>query len=169
MRLAIFDYNGTIFPQETLRFLLEEWKNQGYSRLRYYKIYLSVFPLYLRYKAGFNFSLSKEEMERRAVEKFSWIFKGMKNDEIQEFFTTAEMTARNYYNREIIRELKIVKTKNYHTVLLSGAFSCLLQQAADGLGIETVIGSRLGLANHRYNPGTGMEIISGSNKLARLK
>ena len=31
MKLAIFDFDGTISPQDTLPFLLKQWKKFGYS------------------------------------------------------------------------------------------------------------------------------------------
>lgn len=169
MRLAIFDYNGTIFPRETLKFLLNEWRRMGYSRLQYYRIYLSVIPLYLRYKLGFNLSLTKEEMERMAVDKFSRIFRGMEEGEIIEFFTGAEETARRDYNQELIAEVEKAIQEKYHTVLLSGAFRRFLEQVAAGLTIETVIGSEIHISNDKLDPVAGVSTISGSDKLSNLK
>jgi len=48
MKLAIFDFDGTLFPVETLPFLLSQWKKLKYSKTRYYKTYIFLMPLYLK-------------------------------------------------------------------------------------------------------------------------
>ena len=48
MKLAIFDFDGTMFPNDTLAFLLSEWKKQGYSKKKYYNTIIPVVFLYLK-------------------------------------------------------------------------------------------------------------------------
>jgi hypothetical protein len=46
LKLAIFDFDGTLFPKDSLKFLLSEWKRLEYSKLKYYKIFSSLFILF---------------------------------------------------------------------------------------------------------------------------
>lgn len=54
MKLAIFDFDGTLFPHETLPFLLKQWKIQKYSRARLYCVYMVIGGMYIWYKLGFG-------------------------------------------------------------------------------------------------------------------
>jgi HAD superfamily hydrolase (TIGR01490 family) len=167
MKLAIFDYNGTIFPKETLSFLLSEWYRQKYSRLKLLRVFLTLLPLFLKYKL-FGSSGEKEIMEVTAVRKFTDIFIGMNKEEIIEYFKTAALSASEHNNRKILSEIRKLKDGGYHTILLSGAFELYIEEVAQELGIETVIGSEIFFKDNLYTEGN-VKIISGSNKLANLK
>jgi HAD superfamily phosphoserine phosphatase-like hydrolase len=169
MKLAIFDFNGTIFYKETLPFLLQQWYKNNYSRRKLLKVLLPLLPLYFNYKIGLNSSMTKEEMERKAVHKFSQIFCGMKQNQIEQFFIRAAISARKYYNQPVITEISRVNNMNYHTVLLSGAFKPLLSEIGDDLNIKTVIGSEFEFKQGQYDDTCSLEIVSGGKKLKKLK
>lgn len=35
MKLAIFDFDGTLVPKDALPFVLAQWKKQNYSKIKY--------------------------------------------------------------------------------------------------------------------------------------
>lgn len=168
MKLAIFDFNGTIFSRETMPFILSEWYKQKFSLFKLLKVYIPLVPLYLKYKIGLYSNLSKEEMEVKAVKKVSKIFKGMSKDEINTFFSEAALSAEKYFNKEVITEINDCNIRGYHTVLLSGAFKPLLIKVAKRLKIDTVIGSEF-IYNKDFDAKFKIDIISGSKKLKILK
>ncbi len=168
MKLAIFDFNGTLFTEETLPFIMSQWHKQNYSKTRLLKIFIPLIPLYIKYKMGLNSNLSKEEMEVKAVTEVSKIFKGMNKKELNNFFSKAAFAARNYFNKKIIQEVYRSNKKGYQTVLLSGAFRPLLVQIGNELKIDTVIGSEFSFSKNSYSSNPTIEIISGSNKLKKI-
>lgn len=166
MKLAIFDFNGTIFPRETLPFLLSEWYKNKYSRLTLIKTFIPLLPLYLTYKFG-KTSISKEKMEREAVSKFSKIFSGMSKEEISDFFSLAAESAFKSFNQKVVKKIYWAKKSGYKTVLLSGAFKLFLEKVGEKLGFDCVIGSEL-ILNKGIYKNSGVRIISGSSKLKQL-
>jgi len=168
MKIAIFDFNGTIFSRETMPFILSQWYKQKYSQYKLLKVYIPLIPLYLKYKMGLSLNLSKEEMEVKAVRKVSKIFKGMSKNEIDIFFSKAASSASKYFNEKVITEISRCKKNGYYTVLLSGAYKPLLKQVATGFKIDTIIGSEF-IYNKNSNSKLKINIISGSKKLYVLK
>lgn len=167
LKLAVFDFNGTIFPKETIPFLIKCWKKFNYSKYRLYKLYIILLPLILKYRFSFLTTMAKEELKVKFMERFATMFEGMSKNEIEKYFKKVEKEARQYYNIEVINSLKEFKNKNYETVLLSGAFIQLLEIIGNRLGFDKVIGSSI-LSSK--NPGKNkISVLSGSNKLKVLK
>ena len=69
MVLAVFDFDGTLFPKDTLPFLLSQWRVQKRSKRRLYATYLSVGGMYVRYKLGLVGALSREQVRRSALQR----------------------------------------------------------------------------------------------------
>lgn len=167
LKLAVFDFNGTIFPKETIPFLIKCWKKFNYSKYRLYKLYIIVFPLILKYRFPFLTTMAKEELKVKFMERFATMFKGMSRKEIEKYFQRVEKEARQYFNLEVISSLEEFKNGDYETVLLSGAFIQLLEIVGSRLGFDKVIGSSI---LRSKNPGVNkISVLSGSNKLKVLK
>ncbi|MFW6309246.1 MAG: HAD family hydrolase [bacterium] len=165
MKLAIFDFNGTIFPQETMPFILKEWYRQGYPRFKLVKVFSSLLPLYLKYKM---FSGGKD-MEIKAVKGVSRIFTGMKKDDVQKFFQKAAESASKSFNSRVIAEIKNNFRKKDRLLLLSGAFDLFLEEVASILDIDTVLASKLPFHNEKAQPSSREHIIRGKQKLEVLQ
>ena len=165
MKLAIFDFNGTIFPRETLPFLLSQWYKQGYSRSKLTKVFLCLLPLYLQYIISAN-NDNREEMKAKMVYRFSTIFNGLNCKELLDYFQNAAEEVKKYYNKKIVEEIKRAKANGFHTVLLSGAFKLLVENVGSDLGIDTIIGSELVFKNGIISKNT--KLISGSRKITSL-
>lgn len=167
LKLAVFDFNGTIFPKETIPFLIKCWKKFNYSRVRLYKLYIILLPLILKYRYSFLTTMTREEMKIKFMEKFATMFKGMKRSEIERYFLKVEKEARQYYNLEVIDSLTNFKNKNYEIVLLSGAFIELLEIVGNRLEFDKVIGSTILRSNTKEI--NMISVLSGSRKLEVLK
>ncbi len=168
MKLAIFDFDGTLFCKDTLLFLLNQWKKQKKSRLRYLRVYGSLIPLSIQYKLGIKSNLSKEEMKLLAVSKFNNIFIDMTEQQIKEYFYECSIEIKEYLNKSIITEVEKVRRLGYHTVLLSGSYEQLLKYIGDDLGIDTVIGTKMNFGNEVFDNNKEVQIISGSLKLEKI-
>ncbi|MFW6015910.1 MAG: HAD family hydrolase [bacterium] len=169
MKLAIFDFDGTLFPKDTLPFLLKEWKRQKYSRMKYIKAYSSLISLYIKYKSGIQSKLSKEDMKIRAVMKFNRLFSGMTEKEVNKFFCNCSKVIQELLNKAVVEEVHKARLEGYHTVLLSGAHQPLLEDLGKSLDIDTVIGTNLYFNNGIINLEKELEITCGLMKVKRIK
>lgn len=169
MKLAIFDFDGTLLDKDTLPYLLKQWKIQGLSKGKYIKAYTSLIFLYIKYKSGISSKFTKEEMKLIAMNRFNRIFKGMKREEIEEFFYKSTINIKDFLYQPVVSEIQLLKNKGYHTVLLSGSYSFLLECIGNEVGLDTVIGTKMNYHNNEYQENQNLEIISGKLKPLKLK
>lgn len=167
LRLAVFDFNGTLFPKETIPFLISCWKKFSYSKLNLYKLYFILAPLILKYRYPFLTKMSIEEMKVEFMYRFIHIFKGMKKEEIEEFFVKVEEEAQQHYNQKVLERLEKFKKKDYEVVLLSGTFHELLEPISERLRTDNIIGSTI--LEDREESLDELSVLSGSLKLKALK
>lgn len=165
MKLAVFDFDGTLSPQDTLPFLLKQWKRFGYPKIRRYRVYASVSGLYLRYKLGRG---SRENIRKEGMRKFTRIFAGMGKKEFREFLQRSSRDILPELSVDVVREVKKAKAAGYHIVLLSGCYETFLKYVGEALGIDTVIGTEMRYQNGCVDVKTPMEIVSGEVKAKRL-
>ncbi len=166
MKLAVFDFDGTLSPQDTLPFLLKQWKKFGYPRMKRYRVYASVSGLYLRYKLGRG---SRENIRKEGMRKFTRIFAGMGKKEFREFLQRSSVNILSELSDQIVSEVKKTKAAGYHIVLLSGCYETFLKYVGEALGIDTVIGTEIHYRDGCVDIKTPLEIVSGEVKTKRLR
>lgn len=166
MKLAIFDFDGTLLMRDTLPVLGKEWMRQKRSRLKYITTYLVIIPLLAIYKMGL---LTRERFKLSVVRKFNRLFRNMSQEEIGAFFAATYEGMVDLFNPQVLDELKALRAQGYCCILLSGAYSTLLQTVAKNLGIETVIGTELIYQNGIFDHHKELDIIDGPGKLEVLK
>lgn len=169
MKLAIFDFDGTLFPKDTIPFLLSKWKNLKCSRFTYYKTYLSLIPLFLQYKLEILTKLSREQMKLLVVRKFNSIFIGMTEQELEEYFLVCSKEIEGLLNQSVVREVKKARAEGFHTVLLSGTYDCLLKNIGEHLEFDSVIGSEMHFTNGLFQADKELELVIGDLKLKKIK
>ena len=170
MKLAVFDFDGTLFPKETLPFLLVQWRKLNYSKLKLAEVYSRTIGLYIIYKIGICSALSKERFRIIAVKEFNRIFKGMTKEEINHFFLDASSCIQELLKESVVNEIKKAKDSGYHTVILSGSYNTLLKYIAENLDIDTIIGTEMYFDNNdKLDFDRELSIVSGSCKVKKLK
>lgn len=166
MKLAIFDFDGTLLTRDTLPSLGEEWLRQKFSRARYLFVFLFIIPTVIRYKLRL---ISREEFKNLAFDKFNWIYQGMSRAEINHFFQIAYPHLKNAFNTTVLKEIEIANKQGFHCVLLSGSYADLLRVVALDLGIDTVIGAELAFQDGIFDNRGDIPFISGKQKVALLQ
>ncbi|KUO69774.1 MAG: hypothetical protein APF77_21850 [Clostridia bacterium BRH_c25] len=170
MKLAIFDFDGTLFPKDTLPFLLKQWKVNKYSKVKLLNIYLPLIPLYLKYKLGLKSNLSIEQMKLIAFQKFHGILKGMTEREIIQYMTTCSEAIIKLLNSEIVSEIQNARNAGFHTVILSGSYSLILNKVAEYLHMDTVIGTEIHFDDMGLiDISKQLNVACGTTKIERLQ
>lgn len=173
LKLAIFDFDGTLFPKDTLPFMLSEWKKQ-YSKIKYFRMYSSLILLYIKYKilkkrSGGAQQQSREQVKITAMEKFYKIFSGMTETEVGEFMRKCAADAAGLLNASVAEEISKARAQGFHTVLLSGAFENFLKYIGEYLKMDTVIGTKMNFKDGVFDPGTKPVVVTGELKLQRIR
>lgn len=165
MKLAIFDFDGTLLINDTLPALGKEWNRQKRSRTRYIITLLSIAPVLLLYKAKF---IPRESMKGLAFKRFNRLFNKMTQKEIEEFFLQAYPELCNMFNVLVLQEIYRAQEQGFHCVLLSGAYSDLLRIVARELGIDTAIGAELVYNDGVFDHKGDTPFIDGKSKRSLL-
>lgn len=166
MKLAIFDFDGTLLTRDTLPTLAKEWIRQKRSRTRCFFIFLSIIPTVVRYKLGL---ISREKLKNLAFDKFNRIYQGMSKAEINEFFQNAYPNLKEIFNTTVLKEIKTARQQGFHCVLLSGSYADLLRVVARDLGIDTVIGAELAFREGIFDHRGDIPFINGKKKVVLLQ
>ncbi len=165
-KLAIFDFDGTLFTKDTLPYIGKSWKKQTGHNLRYYLLYAKIAPVLLLYKLKL---IPRETLKYLAVKNFHSIFQGMRKKEIALLFTTVFQQIHPYFNGKVIEELVSAKKEGYHTVLLSGCYTGLLEVIAEQLGFDTILGMELSFQDDLFDHRAPLHFINGERKQELLR
>ncbi len=166
MKLAIFDFDGTLLMKDTLPFLGQEWLRQGKSKFVYVKTYFLCSPYLVLYKLGL---IPREKMKIKILAQFHGLFKNMTRDSVNQFFRQSYPAMRNYFNPKVIEELHRAQHQGYHCVILSGAYAEMLNVVAEQLGFDTVIAVDIHYKNGKVDLHKPLSVIDGQTKLMLLQ
>lgn len=169
MKLAVFDFDGTLFPHDTIPFLMRQWRKQGYPLFRLWAVYFSVAGLFIRYKLKLYKKAELEQIKVTAMQKGTRLFDGMTEEQVKRFFDESCKAIMPHINADVLNEVKETKKQGYHTVLLSGCYELFLEMVAKAAGMDAVIGTRLIYKNGQIDGGAPMDIVSGQAKVRKLR
>lgn len=169
MKLAIFDFDGTMFLKDTLPFLLKLWKEFGYSKARLTRVYASLGAMYILYKIGLHNAHRREKGAITVMNRFARLFLGMSREQVEAYFDRCADVIAGLLNADVVEEIADTKALGCRTVLLSGCFEYLLKAIGARFGIDTVIGTKLNYKDGVVDLKRPLEVIYGPEKTARLR
>ncbi len=161
MKLAVFDFDGTLLQKDTLPCLSKEWLRQGRSRLRCYSVGAVVLPVWLAFKLRL---ISREKMKGQAFRGFNRLYSGLRRADITEFFRQAYPYLKSQFNPAVLGEIESARRQGFHCVLVSGSYLELLQITGADLGMDTVLGAQLAYRNDLYDPHGDTRFVNGQAK-----
>lgn len=161
MKLAIFDFDGTLLEKDTLPCLGREWLRQQRSRTRYISVLISTLPILLMYKLKL---ISRETMKGRVFKRFNRLYTHLSRREIEDYFRQAYPFLKEIFNKDVLKEINLAQQQGFHCVLLSGSYIGLLQIIAEDLGIDTAIGAKLAFKGDIYDHKGITPFIDGKRK-----
>lgn len=144
MRLAVFDFDGTIYRGETVRLFLAELGGKG-RRRDVGRYYIAQAPAYALYKLG----VMRLRMMGRAMRGLAALLAGMPAEELDSFFRRCADEARSGFRPEILARLRSHLAEGDWVVILSGAFARFLTLVADDLGVRTALGTGIEVVDSR--------------------
>lgn len=168
MKLAIFDFDGTLFQKETLPYILKFWGKNKYPKVILIKTYIRILSLYTVYKLKLNSNMDKELFRAKASNLFLRLFENLDKEALIDFFKSCSQSMQTHFNTEVIAAIYEKKKAGYHTVICSGAYDLLLHEIKDDLPIDTIIATKLVFVNNHIDYKAPMTIITGANKTTAL-
>jgi len=167
MELAIFDFDGTLFRQDTIPFLLKQWETQGLPRKIRRQATLKIYVAWLWHKPSWT-GYSNQQFRVDAVNWFTGMFRGMDRKEISGFFEAAGREAARHLEPAVVKTLKEEAASGKKVVVLSGGFTQLLTGALEGLPVESVVSTELPFGPGGRLLSRPLRVICGPEKITRL-
>lgn len=166
MRVAIFDFDGTLYAKETYQLLMDHLKNHPVYHTRFKRFYRSVLPPYLGHKLKVY---PTHKMRARSMEVYLEALEGLSANELEAFFEEVSDKMRSDFNPQVVSQIKKHAKDGLHVMLVSGAYSPLLHIVTEGLPFDTIIGTDIPLNNRTLDTKAPLHHIQGLRKNEQIE
>lgn len=170
MKLAIFDFDGTLFPQQTIPFFMSYYMKEHYPKGPYIKYQMKILSKMMKYKNPLIKNYGKEQFRREAALRFIQVFDGMDQAILDKFLLDVANKVINNLSETVVREISKCKAEDYCCVLLSGCYTPILESVASAVGVDVVIGTPIETVqsgNKKVCIGD-LDIATGQRKVQKL-
>lgn len=166
MRVAIFDFDGTLYSKETYQLLMDHLKEHPLYRKRYPQFMRSILPPYLANKAKLY---PTEKMRERSMQIYLHALNDLTIEEADIYFEQIAQKMRADFNTTIVDKVKEHANEDLHIMLVSGAYTPLLHTAIQGLPIDTIIGTDIPITNGKITSKSPIYHVQGTRKNEKIQ
>ena len=161
MRVAIFDFDGTLYPQETFALMMNYLKKHPVHSSKYQSFYRALMKPYLAYKMKLY---PENKMKAKSMQLYLDALKGLHQREIEKYFEDMSQGMRNELNWTVVERLKQHLIEGDHVLLVSGAFTPMLNEVTRDFAIHEVIGTEIPIRNGKLDTDKAIYHIQGERK-----
>ena len=161
MRVAIFDFDGTLYPQETFKLMMNYMKKHPIHASKYQPFYRALMKPYLAYKMKLY---PENKMKAKSMQLYLNALKDMPQQEVENYFKDMSKEMHNELNVTVVERLKKHLIAGDHVLLVSGAFAPMLNEVTRDLAIHEVIGTQIPMSNGTIDTETSIYHIQGERK-----
>jgi len=161
LRVAIFDFDGTLYPQETYTLMMKYMKKHPVHSAKYKSFYRAIMIPYLAYKMKIY---PENKMKVRSMQLYLNTLKGMPKEDVEVYFKEMSGEMKKELNWTVVDRLKKHLVDGDHVLLVSGAFTPMLNEVTSDYAIHEVIGTEIPFRNGKLDTEAGIYHIQGTRK-----
>lgn len=166
MRVAIFDFDGTLYSNETFYTMMDHLKNHPLYRNRYPKFMRTIFLPYIANKTKLY---PTEKMRSLSMQLYLNALNNLTVEEADIYFEQVAQKMRFDFNEKVVQKVKEHASDRIHVMLVSGAYTPLLHTATQDLPINTVIGTDIPVTNGKITSKAPIDHIQGIRKNEKIQ
>ncbi|MER2089704.1 HAD family phosphatase [Sporosarcina sp. JAI121] len=166
MRVAIFDFDGTLYSEETFQLLMSHLRYHPIHKSKYKRFYRAILPPFIGHKLKL---VPEAKMKERSMQIYLNALGISSMDEMDSYFGELTEKVREGFNLELISRLKQHTDENVHIMLVSGAYTSLLQSVTKALHFDTIIGTEIPMNGDSIDYRTPIYHIQGQRKNDKIK
>lgn len=166
MRVAIFDFDGTLYSNETFYTMMDHLKKHPLYRNRYPKFIRSIFPPYIANKTKLY---PNEKMRSLSMQLYLNALNNLTIEETDIYFEQVAQKMRAEFNEKVVQKMKEHAENQLHIMLVSGAYTPLLHTATQGLPIDTIIGTDIPVTKGKVTSKAPIYHIQGIRKNEKIR
>lgn len=142
MRVAIFDFDGTLYGEETFQLLMNHLKHHPVHHPKFKKFYRAILKPYLGHKMKL---VPEAKMKEQSMQIYLDSLGQQSKIELDQYFEELADKVQQGFNPDVLSRLKQHIADDLHVMLVSGAYTPLLQSVTKGLQFDTIIGTEVPL------------------------
>lgn len=161
MRVAIFDFDGTLYPQETYTLMMNYLKEHPVHSSKYKKFYKALMKPYLAYKMKLY---PEGKMKSKSMQIYLNALKDLSQEELEAYFIEMSHGMSKDLNQTVVERLKKHLLDGDHVLVVSGAFSTMLSEVTKEYAVHQVIGTEIPYSNGSLDTANEIFHIQGIRK-----
>lgn len=161
MKVAIFDFDGTIYKYETYTLMMEYAKKHPDYKDKYKSFYYSIVPPYIGYKMHVY---SEKKMKVNMTQKYLNLFNGDSIDKVEAYFQSLASQMQDHFHPLVLERIEEHDKNEDFIMVVSGAFQPLLETALQHLPIDLIIGTEIPTKNDMIDPSTPIDHVQSERK-----
>ncbi|WP_144513120.1 HAD family phosphatase [Bacillus sp. FJAT-22090] len=165
MRVAIFDFDGTLYAEETFKLMMNHLKEHPIYKSTYKRFYRSIVPPYLANKLKLY---PDAKMKERSMQLYLHAFEGITESEMNAYFDEFKDKMHDDFNKEVVARLKRHQADNIHILLVSGAYTQFLQRVTRDFTFNQIIGTDILYKENIVDIRTPIQHVNGARKTENI-
>lgn len=165
MRVAIFDFDGTLYEKETFQLLMDHLKTHPTYHTKYGRFFRSILPRYLSYKLKIY---PEKRMKERSMQIYIRALEQLSKDELQTYFAEIAQKMQAHFNPNVMAKLEEHVENRDHVMLVSGAFTPLLTVVSKNFHVDTIIGTDIPFNGQSMDTTKAIYHIQGERKNEKI-
>lgn len=161
MRVAIFDFDGTLYPQETYTLMMNYLKEHPVHSSKYKKFYKALMKPYLAYKMKLY---PEGKMKAKSMQIYLNALKDLSQEELEAYFIEMSDGMSKDLNQTVVERLKKHLIDGDHVLVVSGAFTTMLNEVTKEYAVHQVIGTEIPYSNGSLDTANEIFHIQGIRK-----
>lgn len=166
MRVAIFDFDGTIYAEETFTLLMKHLKEHPTYQSSYKRFYRAIVPPYIANKLRIYPS---SKMKSRSMQLYLEAFDGLTKQEMDVYFEEIKTEMQQDFNEKVLEKLKLHQQENIHILLVSGAYTQFLERVTDGIVFNQIIGTDIFYKDDKVYTKNVIKHVNGEQKTLKVR
>ncbi|WP_342515061.1 HAD-IB family hydrolase [Sporosarcina sp. FSL K6-1522] len=166
MRVAIFDFDGTLYANETFQLLMDHLKNHPVHHPKYKRFYRAILRPYISHKMKL---MPEAKMKERSMQIYLDALDTLSKEQLDSYFEELADPVRQGFNVDVVARLKQHVADDVHIMLVSGAYTPLLYAVTKELGFHTIIGTDVPLNGQHIDRQTPVYHVHGKRKNEKIK
>ncbi|WP_432357854.1 HAD family hydrolase [Sporosarcina sp. UB5] len=140
MKVAIFDFDGTLYSKETFQLLMDHLKQHPTHSSNYKRFFRNILPIYIGYKMKI---VPETKMKERSMQIYVNALDTLSKTEFECYFAELKDSMEQGFNEDVVAKVREHHNEGMHVMLVSGAYTPLLHAVTDSVVFDTVIGTDL--------------------------
>src|SRR5690625_2392691 len=166
MKIAIFDFDGTLYKKETFQLLMDHLKHHPKYKSHYKKFLLPILPPYTAYKLKVY---PEAKMKQHSMNYYLSALKHLNKDELTTYFQEIANRMKEDFNEKVLSELKNHHDEGTYTMIVSGAYTPLLEVAMKDYPIDEIIGTDIVFDENNQQKDVPLYHVQGLRKQVKLQ